>query len=759
MVGDPSAEQFNINIMKLSENRYIGSETILTRFLDFQNIFGLDLLNASTVNIEKDIPELPIKHHISEKKEFTGVFFRNGNFKTVYDNSDIFNLMEIAKKIPDYCDIHDQISKNNENTDRYSGSGVIIPDHNPMFYHKNYFASYQFPSEYFEIFSKLEIDPAKITSVILPSANLINISKFFKWIESKKSSIKLFTDHQEQIKLIKQLFSASTFIDNAFQGFQLNEKTGLSIKNYNNSINISVEFDSIAPSHHQLSIGFIKSAQKAKQVIKARHNIILITCSAFEETSLLLKSAGTPAVIIDDGSPNISRISPIDHIFLSSGINYEFQYHLHPETIHSSFNTWDTAAALSAGDIESVKNSIIELSESGELKKEINFFNILSMIRLYIHTTMNRQHSNDLRDIYNFNIQRLNPSIISEQKENVKIFLIYYNKSLFEFASFYELKSSTEIYYDRISSYLAFEPKKSSENIKPDSTMLYTDRMQNLAKKILSDRKRLNTLLDFYRENSTLETAKASDALGRAISIRKEIYSEEFYINNDEKTTKTYIPDNKSNQLTDKKKLKAKPSLFQKEQNKLKVLKTFTVAAVIISIIAFTVFSLFSKKSKIKPQNPISTKSEIGRVKKNTVNNDKEKISKNKLKKKYDIKISTMDIYNYANRIAEKNGYHKLSYSAMTNKNPHWIYPSNVFVMLDGEKITVKRGDTLWQLSSKKLNRMAYEFYNSIDRINNSKNTSDSDRNNFIRIAEQNAFSKEHLRIIRKIKKNVSTQP
>ena len=72
--GDPSHEQFNIDIRHFQSNRYIGSEISLKRFLDYQRNFGLDLTNVSIVNVDRDVPELPKKRNISDRDHFIGVF-------------------------------------------------------------------------------------------------------------------------------------------------------------------------------------------------------------------------------------------------------------------------------------------------------------------------------------------------------------------------------------------------------------------------------------------------------------------------------------------------------------------------------------------------------------------------------------------------------------------------------------------------------------------------------------------------------------
>ena len=78
ILGNPALEQFNIDIRNFTSNRYIGGESILRRFLDYQRNFGLDLTNVSVVNIEKDIPELTDKKIFLTGTSLSGFFTATG---------------------------------------------------------------------------------------------------------------------------------------------------------------------------------------------------------------------------------------------------------------------------------------------------------------------------------------------------------------------------------------------------------------------------------------------------------------------------------------------------------------------------------------------------------------------------------------------------------------------------------------------------------------------------------------------------------
>jgi LysM repeat protein len=111
--------------------------------------------------------------------------------------------------------------------------------------------------------------------------------------------------------------------------------------------------------------------------------------------------------------------------------------------------------------------------------------------------------------------------------------------------------------------------------------------------------------------------------------------------------------------------------------------------------------------------------------------------------------ISDGDIYRYANRVALRNGYRELSAINANLKNPDWIYPANTFVMLDETRITVVPGDTLWNISKKKLIEMDLNFYNTVKEIKKASGAGKEELLQKIRIF---SFSKKHESIIRSLR-------
>lgn len=57
-------------------------------------------------------------------------------------------------------------------------------------------------------------------------------------------------------------------------------------------------------------------------------------------------------------------------------------------------------------------------------------------------------------------------------------------------------------------------------------------------------------------------------------------------------------------------------------------------------------------------------------------------------------------IWRYINRLALKNGFHRINANTKNRsnrlKNPHWIYPGNKIILLNGAEWVVKRGESFW---------------------------------------------------------------
>ncbi len=208
-----------------------------------------------------------------------------------------------------------------------------------------------------------------------------------------------------------------------------------------------------------------------------------------------------------------------------------------------------------------------------------------------------------------------------------------------------------------------------------DASIPKTTVMPEIFNRMDRDRKRLKQLLDlYYAKNATI--AKEAREIEKAISKRKE----------------EMLKVHKRNlQLITKEKLKKHLALIKKLS--IALVSIAAVAALLYG--SFYVFTAYQEKRERERQARYIEY----------------------LTKKYTIHISDRDIFFYANDVAVKNGYSRIDIQSLKEKNPHWIYPGNRFILLDGEIVVIKPGDTLWGISEKKLLALSIAFYTLIDEL------------------------------------------
>ena len=125
---------------------------------------------------------------------------------------------------------------------------------------------------------------------------------------------------------------------------------------------------------------------------------------------------------------------------------------------------------------------------------------------------------------------------------------------------------------------------------------------------------------------------------------------------------------------------------------------------------------------------------------------------------KRNVTIRDIDIFNYANDVAVKNGYEKITYTGIRQKNPHWIYPGNLFIMLDGEKVVVQSGDTLWDLAHAKLEKMNADFYKVIAELEQADTSDKNKIRELIDRADSFAYIPQQKKIIAAYRSKISNE-
>jgi hypothetical protein len=783
IVGNPGHEQFNIDVRVLSTNRYIGSENIVRRYLDFQKLFGLDLTNATIVNIEKDIPELSKEKNISENSQFIGVFYRDGNFRTVHDGVNIIDLKASGSASLTRDGIHERLIEQARGSEAYSGSGLVIMEHNPLFYHNGSFVSYLLPSGYIETFSRLMINPLKIRSVIYPSGNYINVSSFLKWKHNRQDRLSVFSDRPDDIQTIRNLYRNINIQLSPFSGMKYGSGDGLSIHNYAGSFNLRLDFRGREGKGDDISIAFIKAATGIKQALREQLDAIITEYSAYEESALLFKSTSTPVMIINDSGSEIRGRLGQNIILLHPGLQYNFRKLTERGDIFSRYAP-DLTGLLS-GDTEALQRELEKKEEDGSLVGRIRRFNALSLLRLMMNTTTDRKLFQQIRKLHQDLAHNASADDPLGETESLHVDMVFHDSQIYQFAIERQNRPGV-IYLDGVSI------PDSSPSFHGDSgQMLQNDR-------IMEDRLRLLRLLSLFREEGILKGEKLSretQLLKMAIEKRREHYARDLHLHAEGSTdgkgtgltglVKKALAGNAGSASGDvtsppasgspaedyRDEMSRNPGTGRGRISGLRKLALplggLLVLLVIISMIlmhrmaakkagpaektggknssagskggvtddlAGTGFTGEAAK-EVKPSDSILTKNQIEEYQ--------------SIPAEFRTAISDGDIYRYANRVALRNGYRELSAINANLKNPDWIYPSNTFIMLDETRITVVPGDTLWNISKKKLIEMDLNFYNTVKEI---KKASGAEKEYLLKKIRVFSFSGKHESIIRSLR-------
>jgi hypothetical protein len=705
ITGNPAHEQFNIDPEFLTTNRYIGSRQVIQNYLNFQKNFGLDLTNVSVVDVEKDLPYLSKEQSISSKDSFLGIFYTNGNFRVIYKDNTLFDLNEYEDKSPTCIKEHDLVSIINRDSTKYSGAGIILFSNYFLFYKNRYFTSYQFPKEYLNDFKYLNIDPAKIRELILPSSNVTDITNFLKWCNSRKSLLKIFSNFKNALLPMQKLFPYISLKLEDYHGHSFDTGDGLTVQNYPGSLNEKFIYRNTSPSSKKLELAYLKEYAGIREILKEKLDGIIVPFTIYEQASVYFNSTYAPVVCADDGNKNISKLKGKNIIILNQKVKYEFYKFEEDILIENAvkiLSEKDIIEYISTKNIEEIKKTLFNnfhLKENPEFNDIKDFLNITSILRIVLNTTRDRKFSADIQKILQKALSLFDKEeIIKKEADTIKISLYFYDYSIYEF------------YEDN-----GIKNKSNSE----------TDDSFN--KKIQNDRIRFMELLELYKVSHN-KTKKDYAFLNNEISRRKKIYNtEEIYLDRKE---------------------------LRKSLLKLKLAKLKKVIKVILIILIVTLLSLLSVKGfnyYIQYRETVKTEKEkLEKESSQKLQAEKEKNEKIELIEKYQIHVSDRDIYIYANKVARKNGYREIDYKVLKEKNPNWIFPGNIFYLIDGEKILVKKGDTLWDISDKKLMAIQIEFYKLIDKIVGAKIK--AEKTDMLNKAQSLAFSKKHFAKIEEIK-------
>ncbi len=749
LIGNPAHEQFNIDVRDLPENRYIGSRGIVRKFLDYQRIFGLDLTNASIVDIEKDLPELSKEKNISHKDQFMGVFYRDGNFKILLNKNTIFDLNKIIEKPISWQKFHDMLSAAYGSSPRYGGSGMVVIGHNPMFYDRGQFHSYLFPGDYLRDFSLLGIDPGKIRTVFHPSLNLINISKLLKWLNTAARNISVYCDSTD-IDLVKKLFSNSSMQNSGFNGFDFTAATGISVANYPGTYNLKVSYSAVRPHGDALNIAFIKSPAGVQEILKEKLDAMVISYSAYEDIHMLLRSTATPRAIIDDGNRNVAKLGGEDRIILSPGTQYEFRaFRSIDEIVPLSGIAADTVARITSDPASLAAELSSREADTAGPGRRRELYNLLSLVRVHLYNTRDRNLSLQLRSMAGTLALMAGRGGNTHDPANSAVVLALYNGAVFPFIEDTGPGGTIRL----------FDGIRSDQGTAgaPEDT-----EMREHYGRILSDRERLGHLIEIYTRSQKYNERNAAriHPLKKAIHARKEEYREES-LSLENSWTRSIASaaapaagsaagGGPSARGEERAFAGVRPAPAQGTHASLAARVRSLPAAVKIgaplSLVALIAAALLLLLGPGVPG--LFTDRTAGRGTGPVVQSRDLDARFREAGKRMNIRISDRDIYQYANQVALKNGYNPIAPSKIRERNPDWIFPENVFVMLDNQRVVVSRGDTLWNLAKNKLIESTIAFD---DIMKQAGDAAPAEKQRLMQEARRHAFTREQLETLRKM--------
>lgn len=809
MTGNPSHEQFNIDIKYLPTNRYIGSHRALERYLDFQKAFGLNLHTASVVDAE-EVPEIS-KMNVSDRESFIGVFYRDGNFKVMHKGIDIFDLSAATSNSPNDNRINDRLASQAK-ARRYAGTGFVIAGDCPLFYRANNFASYLFPHEYFSSFYALGISPKQIETVIYPSENFLHLGRFLKWKHARGTKLSLFCD-TEEVAMLKTLFEKAKIQESPFAGMRHEVSSGFNISSINRtcSIRLTAEHPSTGKIIHT---AFIKGPGDIKYAAKEKFDIIITPCQAYSESSAHFRSMNTPVAVIDDGSPSASRIPLLDTTLLRK----EMQYDIEPVADDSSFLEKMSAYLPEETIFEILKKDpsaseeLCKAGISGHLSGEdaVRYFNTLSLLKFLFNATTDRKLSSILKNSLPSALSSASRAEVYKMPFTHRIDLLLLNGIVYEFAAkLMDPAPADTVLLDDI---------HASRNI----TKTISDASDRaFYKKITEDRIRLERLLALF-SNSAAFRADVLE-LKEAMSRRKELFKQETLQH--PKNEKGFI--GRLKESSDKESgipadatgvqgtaggsgktglsgsigstalssssttaLSASGTSYNKTSadsgktggsyadsvfgrnlgrkgtvgGKYSSGGIFSIASIkekvasipkpvkiaVLLIIAAAVISLLTFAGS---KGYTSYKADK-KIKAEKIETERRVAEKKRIVATYSVTVSEYDIYKYANEIAVKNGYAPIEAKNLQKRNPHWIYPGNEFILPDGIKVTVKDRDTLWDIARDRLEQKYVEFFKLYEALKKDISAGKKADALLMQKAHNAASKEEHLKLLRGIETN-----
>lgn len=704
LVGNPAFEQFNIDVRMLSQNRYIGSLPVVSRYLDFQKVFGLDLKNAKIVDVEKDVPFIRNKKELKDAEAFIGIFYTNGNFKIHHQKNFLLDLARETGLAFDEKMLMDRLIGSTRESERYDGDGIVIIGQTPFFYKNGNFTPYHFPKHFLEDFNRLSIDPSRIGEVIHPSANFIHLSRLMRWKHASGGRLLLFTDHREQFSQMQKLFTKATLARKDFSGLSHDASYGLSFAAKSGSFNVAVRYSRTKPHRLDLSFTYIKGSRTLSSIIKEKHDGIIIPSSIYEEYAAILRSGNAPLLVIADTDFARNKLRDPSIILIQSGFQYEFRkypsFHDLRIDLESVVLNMISIVSLTPGEIEKTARERSAIMRKRPLTEteHAEIQNLISLCRLFLAEEKDRKKAEALRKAAHELSAPFDRMISREFSKNMRSIIAFCGTYAYEFIELFQAKNIRQ---------QQMVEEISETSLQEANAAYMAEKEKKFYLRIIEDRKRLQKLLDLLRPAAD---EKDFRDLSRALEERKSYYYTE----------------------------EPAPEFILSEERPKKTLFKKIIACILIALsLCFIVVFLISISRKEREY-----RENLARM--------REAQERKELIDRYKIYVAPYDIFAFANKIALENGYRPITYKGLKEKNPNWIYPGNRFT-IESENVTVKEGDTLWDIAHERLLERNIQFYRLVDVLKSTASHT-QDFTEKLQKAEELAFNDTHKKIISSLK-------
>jgi len=701
--GSPFVELNNIDHASPGKNRYIGSTRPVRDGLALLKAQGAETEAMTVMEIEQ-AGEKTEERAISKKGSYTGIFYRGGNFRVKRGDMILFDLTAMREK---HCSdtVMCSLLSRESAEDRYRGKGFITLTGSPCIYGNGYFTLHGIYPSFFKDFHSLRMDPSLVQGVVMPGGPVSSIIPLLKWKHEEKRRLRIFSHDTDAAALLGRMYPDCVLTVSPLSGMEYSTGEGIVVSQIKNSTSLLAQYRNVPPARADVNIAFIADYEGIEGALHSRAHILVMNGTIYDGAAPLLKDVECPILVTGDGLKQ-GKIRPV--VTLPARIQYEVRIYDDMDTVLKDLIQQIAGAGLGYLLEEWPPRNkrkfmkMLPRQEGGSLEEIISLQNLKTMFRIE-------------EELHGDSVVR---KIIDAMEKNLPegpLMEMYPGRRRVDLA----------VYGDRVYFIHGADDRGAvPEYPFPDEiTMTSCGRIAGTVfhepcLTILQDRERLQKLLSLYYKKSPV-LKKNLKQLAGAMPGERDISPEG-----------AAAGDRRS---------------ISRQLRKIRLRKIRKI--LIIIAVPFILAGLFLAGMRL--YHDYRAREEKMAVERKV---EAEKNRVETIKKTYNVHVSDYDVFLYANQVALKNGYAPIELKNLKKKNPNWIFPGNVFILMDGERITVVEGNTLWGISEKKLMQRHIDFYSLIEEVKD-MSANDPAADDKLKKAGSLAFSKSHFEILEKMKK------